>query len=109
VVNEDLRKRIKNQIVVRYFSYDPTTHLIITNNFTVIEQYHRGGDKEIRESLEKDGISSIDCFGGFVPVIMVENSSGFANLLKSHFNNIWRDSLNFDKSVGKVVKTEHLK
>lgn len=109
VVNEELRKRIKNQISVRFFSYDPTTHLVITNNFTMIEQYHRGGDKEIRESLEKDGISSIDCFGGFVPVIMVENSSGFANLLKSHFNNIWKSSLNFDKSVGKVAKTENLK
>ena len=109
VVNEDLRKRIKDQIVVRFFSCDPTTHLIITNNFTFIEQYHRGGDKEIRGSLDKAGISSIDCFGGFVPVLMVENSSGFAKLLRSHFNNIWSSSLNFDESVGKIVKTEHLK
>jgi len=89
VVDEELRKKIKEQIEVRFFPYDPTTQLIITEKFTFIEQYHRGGDKEIRKALEKEGIPSIDCFGGFVPVWMVENSAFFAKLMKSHFMNIW--------------------
>jgi len=89
VVSKDLRDRISKQIEVRFFPYDPTTQLIITDKFTFIEQYHRGGDKEIREALDKEGIPSIDCFGGFVPVLMVENSAFFAKLMKSHFMNIW--------------------
>ncbi len=31
----------------------------------------------------------IDCFGGFVPVLMVENSAFYAKLMDSHFQNIW--------------------
>jgi hypothetical protein len=89
VVDEELIKRIKEQIEVRFFPYDPTTQLIITEKFVFIEQYHRGGDKEIRKALEKEGNPFIDCFGGFVPVWMVENSTFFAKLIKSHFTNIW--------------------
>lgn len=89
VNDDDLIKRIEKQIEVRFFPHDPTTHLIRTNKFMFIEQYHSGGDEEIRCSLEAEGIPFIDCFGGFVPVLMVENSSFFAKLMKSHFNNIW--------------------
>lgn len=89
VLDKDIKERIKSQIEVRFFPYDPTTHIIRTDKFTFVEQYHRGGDNTIREELEKEGIPFIDCFGGFVPVLMVDNSGFFANLLKSHFNNIW--------------------
>ncbi len=89
IAANDLRERIKEQIDVRFSPYDPTTYLIITEWFTFVEQYHRGGEKEISETLEKEGIPLIDCFGGFVPVLMVENSAFFARLMKSHFMNIW--------------------
>jgi len=89
VFDEKLANQIKEQIEVRFFPYDPTTQIIITDKFIFVEQYHRGGDKEIRETLEREGIPFIDCFGGFVPVLMMGNHTFFAKLLKSHFNNIW--------------------
>ena len=89
-LGEGIIERIKNQINIRFFPYDPTTHIIRTDKFTFIEQYHRGGDDTIREELEKEGIPFIDCFGGFVPILMVDNSAFFAELMKSHFNNIWK-------------------
>jgi hypothetical protein len=88
-LDEDIREKIENKIEVRFFPYDPTTQLIITDKFTFIEQYHRGGGKEIRKELKKEKISQIDCFGGFVPVLMVDNSASYAKLMKSHFKNIW--------------------
>lgn len=92
VFDKKLRDRIEKQINVRFFPYDPTTQLIITDKSMFIEQYHRGGDKTIREALEKEGIPLIDCFGGFVPVFMVKHSAFFARLMRSHFNNIWSTS-----------------
>jgi hypothetical protein len=88
--DQELQNRIKNQIKVRFYPSDPTTHLIITDKFTFIEQYHRGGDKKIRKYLQQKKIPSIDCIGGFVPVLMVENSAFFSKLMQSHFDNIWR-------------------
>lgn len=87
-LDEEIREKIK-KINVRFFPYDPTTHIIRTGKFTFIEQYHRGGDKTIRKDLDKNGFPLIDCFGGYVPVLMVNNSAFFAELMKSHFNNIW--------------------
>lgn len=90
-LGKDIRERIINQIHVRFFPYDPTTHIIKTDKFTFIEQYHRGGEETIRKELEeKEGIPLIDCFGGFVPVLMIDNSAFFARLMESHFNNIWK-------------------
>lgn len=89
VHDKELCRRIYDQIEVRFFPYDPTTHLVITDKFTFVEQYHRGGDEYIRKTLEKEGIALIDCFGGFVPIIMVENTARFAKLMKSHFWNTW--------------------
>lgn len=85
---EALIEKCKKLIEVRFFPYDPTTHLVITDKFTFVEQYHRGGDEEIRKYLEKHNILAT-CFGGFTPILMLENSALTANLMKSHFKNIW--------------------
>lgn len=104
-VGVDLAGKMSKQIEVRFYRHDPTTHIIRTDKFTFIEQYHRGGDLEIRKDLERrDGILLIDCFGGFVPVLMVDNSAPFAKLMKSHFKNIW-DS---DDIVGKGLSIDEL-
>ena len=87
--SKDIKERVEKQIKVRFFPYDPTTHIIRTDKFTFIEQYHRGGNEIIEKELEKEGFPDIDCFGGFVPVLMVKNSAFFAELMKSHFDNIW--------------------
>lgn len=89
VQKDEMTARILKQVHVRFAPYDPTTQLIITNKYTFIEQYHRGGDKKIRNALDDEGIPLVNCFGGFVPILMVENTSFFSNLMQSHFNNIW--------------------
>ena len=91
-VTPEERDKIKKNIQVRFSPYDPSTHITITDKYTFVEQYHKGGDEFIRKDLEKEGINFIDCFGGFVPVLMLENSSQYARLLKSHFYNIWKDN-----------------
>ncbi len=45
-IDDELAKRIKAQIEVRFYPYDPTTFMIRTDKYTFIEQYHRGGMKE---------------------------------------------------------------
>ena len=91
-VSPEERDKIKKNIEVRFSPYDPSTHITITDKYTFVEQYHKGGDNFIRKDLENEGINFIDCFGGFVPVLMLENSSQYAKLLKSHFHNIWKDN-----------------
>lgn len=86
-------ERMNDQVHVRFFPFDPTTHLFVTEHYTFVEQYHRGGGIEIRTALEDDGMEGVDCFGGFVPVLMLRNSSRFAKLLQSHFQNTWDDPL----------------
>jgi hypothetical protein len=88
-----LIEKIKSQTNVRFSPFEPMTHLIITDKFSFVELYHKGGDIEIRNYLnKKQNIPYVDCWGGFVPCFMVENSSFFAILMKSHFNNIWGSS-----------------
>ena len=102
VRDENIAKRIKEQIKVKFYPYDPTCHLIITKCYTFVEQYHRGGDMEILEHLSNYyNIRYINCFGGFVPVFMVSNSSLFARLLRSHFYNIWNS--NEVKSLDTII------
>lgn len=87
-----LRDKFIQQVKVRYYPFDPTTHMHITKRVTFIEQYHRGGSTEIHEELKKRGQDHVKCFGGFAPIFMLDNSCNFAQLLNSHFLNIW-DSL----------------
>ena len=78
----DLKERIINQIEVRFNPYDPTTHMLIFDKYILIEQYHRGGDEEIRNTIYKQygqKITSVDCFGGFIPLLMIRNHSDNLN------------------------------
>lgn len=87
----ELADKIKNQVSVRFFPYDPMIFLISTENATFVEQYHKGGSKHIRQNLAKENVHNIICFGGFVPVFLLEKTSTYSSLLNSHFENIWKD------------------
>lgn len=103
-VSQNEKNKIRQNMEVRFSPYDPTTQLTRTDKYTFVEQYHKGGDDFIRKDLESEGINFIDCFGGFVPVLMLENSSQYAKLLESHFYNTWKD----EEVVKRDLRT-HLK
>lgn len=89
VSNLDVNK-LSTKIKVRFYPYDPTTFIINTKNHTFVEQYHRGGDNSLRQTLEEvDGVQYVECFAGFTPVLMINNNARFSKLLMSHVNNIW--------------------
>lgn len=89
-VPKNVRNKIKSNIDVRFYPFDPTTFVVATDRYTFSEQYHRGGDDQLRKTLEeKDGIRFVECFAGFTPMLMLDNRMRFSNLLMSHIDNIW--------------------
>jgi hypothetical protein len=98
-------EKARNNIEVRFSPFAPTTHLTITDKYAFVEQYHNGGNALIKAKLLEKGINC-DCFGGFVPVIMYENASFFAKLMKSHFMNTWDSEQVANKNL---IKDNYLK
>jgi hypothetical protein len=98
-------KKAKTNIEVRFSPFAPTTYLIATDKYTFIEQYHNGGDQLIKDSLAEKNMNC-DCFGGFAPIIMYNNSSFFARLIKSHFENTWNSELVSNRDL---VKNDYYK
>ena len=89
-VRKNLKEKIEQQIQVRFYPFDPNTNLIITDKYTITEQYHRGGSDTIKQHILKTyQVDQVTCFGGFVPVFMMNNSPFHSQLLRSHFENIW--------------------
>jgi hypothetical protein len=89
--DEELRRRLsdRQQVQVRFSKADPSTHLVVTKNATFVENYHTGGNQHIQERLAEMGLPNLHCFGGFVTTFMYDNRSLTAELMKSHFNNVW--------------------
>ncbi len=90
----ELRRRLsdRDQVEVRFSGADPSTHLIVTNTVTFVENYHTGGNSRIQERLAEEGLPNIYCYGGFVTVFMYDGASLTAELMKSHFVNVWEKS-----------------
>lgn len=86
---KELKDLFLSNLKVRFYPFDPTTFIIRTNKYTFLEQYHRGGDDSIIETLNKEGTKLVTCFAGFTPVLVLDNSMRFAELIKSHFDNTW--------------------
>lgn len=84
---------MKTNIKARFYSSLLSVYIIKTAEDMFIEQYHTGK----LGVLQTNKIDNIDdwCHGGFVPVLMVRNTSDFGRLMSDHFNNMWekaRDS-----------------
>ena len=73
---------------IRFSSLTPTVFMIRTDRYTFIEQYHIGSLKDAEIRIAKEDEHAY-CLGGYVPVLMVDNSSSFAKLMRSHFDNAW--------------------
>jgi excisionase family DNA binding protein len=106
--DEKLRARLKNrdQVRVRFSSADPTTHLILTDKICVVENYHAGGDEEIKGRLEEMGILDVDCFGGFITALSYEANALTGRLLASHFEQSWKQA-DEDTTVESIVERHH--
>ena len=76
------------KIETRFSSLTPTVFMIRTDRYTFIEQYHIGSLKDAEIEIAKEDEHAY-CLGGYVPVLMVDNSSSYAKLMKSHFDNAW--------------------
>jgi excisionase family DNA binding protein len=89
-----LRERLKNrdQVDVRFSSADPTTHLVLTDELCLVENYHTGGDDEIQRSLEHMGIPDVHCFGGFITAFLYARSALTGRLLATHFEHSWQQA-----------------
>ena len=83
------RLKDRKQVPVRFSKAEPTTHLVLTDELRFVENYHSGGDSEIQDSLSKEGIPDLHCFGGFMPVVLYDSASLAGRLIQSHFEHSW--------------------
>jgi excisionase family DNA binding protein len=92
--DEKLRERLadRDQVRVRFSRADPTTHLILTDQLCLVENYHSGGDEEIKGRLDEMGILNVDCFGGFITALSYEATALTGRLLASHFEQSWKQA-----------------
>ena len=75
-------------IEVRYSTLRPFAYMIRTDFYSFIEQYHLGNLKKVKRIVKSEDKKSL-CLGGYVPFFMLKNTSSFARIMKSHFENIW--------------------
>lgn len=98
----DWLKRLDSPLVeVRYSTLTPAAFIIRSDRYTFIEQYHLGNLKRIETKIRKEDRKSL-CLGGYVPFFMTKNTSDFAKLMKSHFDNIWE--MMRDRPLEKVAE-----
>lgn len=95
------KDKTKNKIKTRYSSLTPTVFMIRTHKCTFIEQYHIGSLKDAGIDMAKEDEHAY-CLGGYVPILMVDNSSSFAKLMKSHFENAWDKAEEFDAVFSEI-------
>lgn len=88
-LGERIRNRARTLIELRFSPLMPTVFMIITDDLTFIEQYHIGDLNRLEESRVTEQDERAICVGGYVPFFVVENSSDYARLMESHFENVW--------------------
>lgn len=71
-----LRKCNSPRVIGKLYKSAPTCFLVITDDFTYLEQYHYG--------LAESGLK-----GGNVPVLKFSSNSDVANQLTGHFDYVW--------------------
>jgi len=84
-----LAEKFESQVRVRFCPSQLEVSMVHMPRHTFVESYHRGGDEALRKALSEEGLPDITCFGGFAPVLMLQNSARFAQILLSHFENNW--------------------
>ncbi len=103
--SEKDKKKFKEHIDVRFADETLSTYLMISNDFTLVENYHTGITSGIDED---DNIRDQICLGGYgVPYFMFRNrGSIFAKLMTSHFENLFkRYEKNTLENTLKEIKT----
>ena len=99
-LEEELIDRIKNQIEVRLYDSNPVVHLIILSQNIFVEPYHNGGGKPIRDSLMKfERYSNLPNYAGLAPVFLVKRDSLYAEVMISHFDNLWEAETSAQRSL----------
>ncbi len=78
-------------IELRFSSLTPTLFLIRTKNYTFIEFYHNGPLKLAGIDVDKKD-KGATCIGGYLPVLMISNTSKFGKLMDGHFDFSWDKS-----------------
>jgi hypothetical protein len=91
---------------VRFSRADPTTHLILTDELCLVENYHSGGDDEIKGRLDEMGILDVDCFGGFITALSYEATALTGRLLASHFEQSWKQAEG-ETTVASIIERHH--
>ena len=95
------KSKTKDNIETRFSSLTPTVLMIKTDDYMFIEQYHIGSLKDAGIVIAK-GDEHAYCLGGYVPILMVDNSSSFAKLMVSHFENAWDKAEKFDAMFDEI-------
>lgn len=104
VLPPELIEKFKKNVEVRFYKSEPTLLLVKTKSHTYVEQYHRGGNQEIRKQLkDQDGPNVISNFTGYTPVFILDNKKMYAELLHGHVCNLW----NSHKTVKRVLTPEY--
>ena len=96
-----LHNKMEGKIETRFSSLTPTVFMIRTDRYTFIEQYHRGSLKDAGIDITEEEDYAY-CLGGYVPVLMVDNSYSFAELMKSHFKKAWDKAKDSKAVLGEI-------
>lgn len=96
-----LHNKMEGKIETRFSSLTPTVFMIRTDRYTFIEQYHRGSLKDAGIDITEEEDYAY-CLGGYVPVLMVDNSYSFAELMKSHFKKAWDKAKDSKVVLGEI-------
>jgi hypothetical protein len=84
-------KMYHNFIELKFSSFTPTLFFIQTKNYTFIEFYHNSALRLAGIRVDKRDKGAI-CLGGYVPVLMIANTSKFGKLMDGHFDFSWDNS-----------------
>lgn len=106
-MRSDLKQKFRSQIEVRFTSQPLTNYLIITRDHTFIENYHSGITHGILGESDEEGEQIV--LGGYVPYYVYENSSSYAKIMKTHFDNLFKseDSLTLDQVRKEISNWRH--
>lgn len=104
-VDADTNSLMKANIEARFYDSLLTVY-VKTADYMFIEQFHTGKLSILHD--KKIGDPDDWCHGGYVPVLLVKNTSDFGRLMSDHFANIWEKSKdsNLEKTSAKLSGLE---